>query len=798
MTDDFFKEIENDRDGTRTGDPSLRLSRITDRLKKLGAAMPPTDLLKFIPYFLNSLGIKKGGSGFVPQILLDLLPRILLRSHSVDTVCDPWAGFGSLLALVQFTTGAKTAIGFTASEREAGLGSVFGSYAQLRVGDPLQLLSELSGDVDVVVSVLPFGYHQDTPLLMKTETGECVELKADLGGQLLVAASEKLSIHGIGLFVVPPSFFISRRSVLSHFTALGLGIDAALALPPGAFAPYFSIPTYLVIIKKQPFSRMFVAQLSNTLETNELIISNYEQTKEGGTCELGRFVDPLSFTGLEILRAIERFQEAQQRTGGPLITLEQLSPSIRLGRTVQDSKFPEAANAIFVPLIGTLDVVDSSQDLSSTPQNYAQVVIDADRSDARFVARFLNSETGRELREGMRTGAGISKLNPHTLKQIPVIVPDLKTQASMLEIETRITEEQNTLFGLQNELVELRRQLWTDTATSVNVKQALDTLSGRLAGNLKQQAVDQLDQWFETLPFPLASILRTWRATSTQDLRAKYEHLLHFFEACAEFLSVVLLSAFGSNEALFQTHKQKLRDTLADQKLSFERTTFGTWKVVVEYLSKQTRLLLSASGKRPEVAKNEAAMCAEMFSDPSLDLPKTLSRKELIPILSTTNKMRNDWLGHGGVVTRELARLRHEQLLGELQRLRHVMVDMWTETQLICALNCRPRRGVFENEISVLMGSNSEFLKETRAMSTYLVLEELYLSRKDAPGALRLLPLIEVGASPQSAKNACYFFNRVEKDGLRFIAYHFTEQPEHKTAFADASELMKFLGESCA
>jgi hypothetical protein len=38
-----------------------------------------------------------------------------------------------------------------------------------------------------------------------------------------------------------------------------------------------------------------------------------------------------------------------------------------------------------------------------------------------------------------------------------------------------------------------------------------------------------------------------------------------------------------------------------------------------------------------------------MFADLSLSLPVALSRKELAEIFSATNKMRNDWSGHGGV-----------------------------------------------------------------------------------------------------------------------------------------------------
>jgi hypothetical protein len=91
------------------------------------------------------------------------------------------------------------------------------------------------------------------------------------------------------------------------------------------------------------------------------------------------------------------------------------------------------------------------------------------------------------------------------------------------------------------------------------------------------------------------------------------------------------------------------------------------------------------------------------------------------------------------------------------------------------------------------MGSNNEFLKETRSMGTWLDVERLYLSKKESGRALKLLPLVQVGPSPQSAKNACYFFNRLERDGARFISYHFTDRPELTSQFPDAREVINFL-----
>ena len=273
---------------------------------------------------------------------------------------------------------------------------------------------------------------------------------------------------------------------------------------------------------------MFVGQLSSDEKANLQIIENLRQGKDGGTLDLGRFVDPQSFAGLDTIRTTERMREAERRFGAQAVKLGDLATSINLGRFGEGFAFESQDNAIFVPLIGISDVVDSVEDITLKKQNYAQVVVDPSRSKAQFVARFLNSELGREIREQSKTGA---------------VIPKLNTQ--------------------------------------------------------------------------------------------------------------------------------------------------------------------------------------------------------------------------------------------------------------IHALHCRPRRGVFENEVAVLVGSNSEFLNENRSMTAWLDVERLYLSRKDSGRALKLLPLVQIGPSPLSARNACYFFNRLERDGgARFVSYHFSDKPELRGQFTDATDTIRALMQS--
>lgn len=76
-----------------------------------------------------------------------------------------------------------------------------------------------------------------------------------------------------------------------------------------------------------------------------------------------------------------------------------------------------------------------------------------------------------------------------------------------------------------------------------------------------------------------------------------------------------------------------------------------------------------------------------------------LARKELGGVFSTANKMRNDWIGHAGIVSQSEAHIRNERLLTELQKTREAMGDGWDKVQLVRAIQGKPRPNAFENEV---------------------------------------------------------------------------------------------------
>lgn len=761
-------------------------SELSSQLSSLGISIPESDAQEFLRDVSGA--VDRHSTAFPSPILLRAISALV--SHKpIHTSCDPWASIATPLALnsvIPDRASLKTALAITRSQHTERIGKLLVADVQWVLGDPLKVLESWTANFDLVIGILPWGSKSPYPVTMKSSNGNPVILRSDLSEQILAISSSTLSFDGLGLYVVAPSFFISEKSVFRRLDELGLRVSAAFALPAGLFTPLTNITTYLVVVSKGPQTPMFVAQLSGDGKSNDKAISNFLNGDDEGTLELGRFIDPTSFWGIDRLEFEDWIGGLEARLGSSLATLDSLITQLHVGRSGDHFEFKNLENAAYIPVVGNSDVVDSIEGFQITPQNYVQAVIDPLQSQAGFVASFLNSDVGREMRERMKSGV-IPRLNSSSIRALKILVPPLSEQTEILELDSQLWSAQNVLQGLENELVDIRRALWSsfgDSETEGRVR----SFTARISDGLGQQAAQSLEQWFETLPFPLASILRTWQATPDRTPEIKYRHLIQFFEATAEFLSVILLSAFSSNASVLELQRPSLLRALQGGRLAVESGTFGTWKAIVDNLGKQTRVLLQG---KPE----DRALCAELFASSSLVLPAFVSDGRLSELLQRTNQLRNADV-HGGIVGRQLAQRLNEILLSEVQNLRSITADTWEDTELVKPSSSILRRGVYENDLSVLMGSNTGFITRTRSMSTALDVESLYLLSAGAGRGLELLPLVRLGASQDTAQNAWYFFNRVEGKQVRYVSYHFVEESDYYGPVEDLKAVLSMLSES--
>ena len=259
--------------------------------------------------------------------------------------------------------------------------------------------------------------------------------------------------------MVQPSFFWSAKSVRTKLADLGYSLSAVFALPAAIFAPYTQLSANLVVITRAVAAEVFIGQLSRDKQANARLFENFRRRTDTGTLDLGRLVPAAEFSTFERLRLQDTMNAAAKSFGTKARSLGDLALQIHRRHSRDASDFDIVDNAVFIPLIGNSAVVTSEADRTLKPHNYAQVVVDPAISDACFVAHFLNSELGRQVRELKKTGTTILHLNSEAVQSLPVFIPDLPTQQAMLAIQSKITAEGSALLGLQNELSSLERDL---------------------------------------------------------------------------------------------------------------------------------------------------------------------------------------------------------------------------------------------------------------------------------------------------------------------------------------------------
>jgi serine/threonine protein kinase len=276
--------------------------------------------------------------------------------------------------------------------------------------------------------------------------------------------------------------------------------------------------------------------------------------------------------------------------------------------------------------------------------------------------------------------------------------------------------------------------------------------------------------WAETLPFPLGSILRHHHAEI--DPQVKGEHLLNFFEALAQFTATIELSAYRCDKKFFQANRNLWfgASPATPSPADFNVATFGTWVNLHQCLAKTTHRLLSAG---PEDARH----CRDLFAAQDQELIDAISSRHLSHLLTAACQIRNQW-SHSGVAspqdyTRRLREL--EALLAGVQAQLSTAFETW---ELLKPGPAMYTDGIYEYTVTVLTGTNSAFRKKQTQVGQPLDSAKLYLLNRGNTTALELVPLLRMLAGQKTQEEACYFYNRLVPDGIRWISYHFHAEPE--------------------
>lgn len=715
-------------------------------------------------------GPGRGGEFYIPADLTEFIAK-LLEIVSPKTILDPWAGMGLLTIPLNKHFSPKV---FRAISRNTAACEVMqmvdgSSGLSIDCVDPIRALAESDEQYDAVVTIPPFGMRSNAPLSVRVNSKE-QEVRDDYGNLLILQSCLRLNEEGIGVFVVSNNFFFqSGKKGKARFVleSLGYEVTAAIELPVGTFHPLTSIATHIVIVQKSRKSDLFTAKFSPDEKHQRQLIRNLKLRKSGKVLSLGRVVSREEFRGFTAVEFVERVQKQARRMGLVPYAFSTVAKELHAPASASKHiRFPERANAIYLPQMAATDATTSQEKLPERLKSYYQIVLDAEIADAEYVAGLLNTQFGQLWRDSLRTGTTIPRIGKSLLEQSVMYLPPKGTQ----NIQQAVVDCQHKISDLQNELNEIEESLWNDPDSIEKAATMLERLTQE----------ERFEDWIDTLPFPLASILWVCH-TQKGSYEERYRKKIHFFEALSEFLAIVYLSVFTGSASYWPRLKEKFGELLANQHLSFDMATFGTWKCVVEFLSAETRKLF----------REDTELCFELFKTRNRTFIDAISEKRLLSIIQATNAIRNKWLGHTGAISESDAKAISDNLDAHILSVRQIFGLQWRNYELLMPLDCKIKDGIYCYKSTRVMGSRMPFPSENIELTEAMEDGYLHLKSPDEQRAVKLLPLVKLMPSPRTEQNACYFYNRQDKNGIRFLSYYFDSDSEVVDEFADVADALR-------
>jgi hypothetical protein len=405
-----------------------------------------------------------------------------------------------------------------------------------------------------------------------------------------------------------------------------------------------------------------------------------------------------------------------------------------------------------------------------------------ERVDLEFVAAWLNSPSGQTARRAAlaAVGGGGEANNVRSLSQSQIwrFLDELVVPLPDRRLQNELASTQAVVTAASRATAAASREMWQSPASLPQIRRRMAQVTER----------EQLREWCDTLPYPLAGPLWLFETLKDQ-VAAAQEQLLRFWEATAEFLSAVFLSVLDREPSLRQSELPQLHRALDRGNLSLELATFGTWTLVVQRLGSVFRNQLASD--EPDAA----AKLRQLFSDPPGDVLERLLDPTIGTTLARVNAMRNNWHGHAGATTEAQFDKQVEELVGVTEELRNALGGVWEEYQLIQAGKMARRAGRFHVDVELATGRVTPFRKDTIQLVEPLDEGRLYLAVPRGEQALPLNQMIVFRSAPRTWQYTCYFYNRREANGLRFVTYQYADENSVVERGLDVEDLLAVMGQ---
>jgi hypothetical protein len=321
---------------------------------------------------------------------------------------------------------------------------------------------------DLIIGDLPMGLRP-TEIIHQGE-----KIKIPINWDEILKSSRHLCDNGTALFLLEPFGFSTDigQKFEKELNENGFFVNAFFNAPEQILQPETVITPIIVAITKTAPSKLFVAELLNESQS-EQIVDSYFSSTDGTDIRAGKFIDLGSFRGfrrLKVKQQIERL-ETQYKNYSEY-TLGKLALEINYVKS--GDVLQEKDNSVYIPKIGKSPVVSKLSDTKLKHHNYFQVVL-PELASNEYVSAFFRSTLGQLILDSLTSQTYIAHLNKQDLEQALVAIPKLEEQKL-------IVNTQKTLTRLKSAIDDFDAELALNPASSSSIQNQLETMLDAIGG----------------------------------------------------------------------------------------------------------------------------------------------------------------------------------------------------------------------------------------------------------------------------------------------------------------------------
>jgi predicted RNA methylase len=261
---------------------------------------------------LEQVPSARAGEFTTPQLVSDFISAVA-SMFNPDSVLDPMCGSGLMLDGVHSICEPRIIDGVDINTRTCEIArQVLGPPARIQNGNIFLAELDLQGEYDLVVS--------DPPLRTRMRREQIDALpglrkQLDLGQNLVVWACRKIREDG-AIIIVLDANALDRGPLVEAINAAGCRVRASFHVPAGT-RPNTMLASQVVLVQRGEQDRIFVGQLSEESEHQQILLDNFKHHRFGKHPSLGRICEVAEFFGYEALEAAHTLSRRFRNTSFP-------------------------------------------------------------------------------------------------------------------------------------------------------------------------------------------------------------------------------------------------------------------------------------------------------------------------------------------------------------------------------------------------------------------------------------------------------------------------------------------------